>query len=113
MFFLVGLVCLFVLPGFACLGAYLSISFMCITRPALFGFTLVDVVYLRHFMGSFRADLILENNLSAELENRRLTVEGVIDSLPVQLKGGQHFIFRAKVLSMDAVLNMHTHKRYS
>ena len=40
----------------------------------------------------------MENNLSAELENRHLTVEGVIDSLPVQLKGGQRFILRIKSL---------------
>lgn len=43
--------------------------------------------------GVFRADMTLQNNISAELEGKHLTLEGVIASLPVELKGGHRFVF--------------------
>ncbi len=48
--------------------------------------------------GVLRADIILQDQLSSELEGKHLTIEGVIVSLPVKLKGGQRFIFEVEHL---------------
>jgi competence protein ComEC len=98
MFFLGGLVCLLycpVLPAFELIYLFA----LCVLLGLLFSGLRWSMWFIWGILsGFFRADLILENNLSAELENRHLTVEGVIDSLPVQLKSGQRFILRIKSL---------------
>jgi competence protein ComEC len=58
--------------------------------------------------GVFRADIILQQRLIPSLEDRLLTVEGRIVSLPLKLNGGQRFIFEVDQL-LDKKGNAHAH----
>ncbi|MFT5134380.1 MAG: competence protein ComEC [Gammaproteobacteria bacterium] len=92
MFFLAGIVCLLHTPVLP------PVYLVCLLPLCLFlGFRFPKVAWPMWFIcgilwGVFRADVVLQTKLLPELENRHLTVEGVIVSLPDRLNGGRRFI---------------------
>jgi competence protein ComEC len=91
--FLCGIVCLLHSPtlpplyltGLIPLCLILALHFRLLVWPMCFVCGLLWAV--------FRADIVLQDKLAPELEDRHLTIEGRIISLPTRLSGGQRFVF--------------------